>query len=130
VPLCRPGATAEGAQAMLESMPPRIRREYTRCFAYLTDEEAARRDGVQLADGPALGFALSDRAVAELAFMATEANHRDPEANYYTPGPWWSWMIGHARQETFTAEHTETPAAGSSVVLGWPRLTLEEVDAL
>ena len=84
--------------------------------------------------GPAIGFPLSDRHLADVAFWPTTslAFYRAETYKGITGsfGPWWTVALGPLADESITQEGEAETTAGGLTMLPWPRLTLREVHSL
>jgi len=106
-------------------MPDRITQQFTLCLQTLGE-----RSELLEVEFPAIGFQLSDKYVADLAFAATELPVGAKDVNYETFGPWWSVVISAAGARECTAPRSINARGTTLGEMTWPRLTCAEVDVL
>jgi len=119
--------------AVVSTMPPWVQKQFAECLAAYAKSLKSRIPDASLGgDGPVIGIPLSERYVAEVAFMALERTPFEPDVEDRKPfGPYWSIMIHKASNKFFSAPPDESRViVGKTRKLAWPRLSLEEVDAL
>lgn len=132
VPLVRAADPREEMLQFVAALPDRVETRFRRCALFqAAGSDAARVAGMELdSDGPTIGFPLSDRYLLELAFMDPWGTVIYEDTNYLEVGPWWSVLIHDPVATDFSSAEEPQKSEDGTMRIDWPRLTLEEVDAI
>lgn len=131
LPLVQSWAIDDAMVEFVGYMPQRVQMRFAESLRYYTAPDMARSDNILLDGfGPAIGFSLSERYVAEVAFMGAAVTETYDDTNYHQFGPWWSVMIHDAAYNDYTSADAPEKRSDGWTWLPWPRLTTEGIDAL
>jgi len=119
----------------LSNLPKRVQTEFLDTWqAWLAEEFSYETGGLPPGKvfargcGPAIGFPLSERHIADIGFCLFDAMEFH-DAEHYEFGPWWSIALW-PRDDTSHTDPKHVVRAKDVTMKAWPRLTLTEVDSI
>ncbi len=132
VPLAKETAITQAMWQFVSDLPDKVQQKFKAAWPYRDAGSFQNMDAKVsvYGMGPTIGFPLSQARIAEVAFCPLQPlAFYDGEA--YKFGPWWSIALWPREDDSHTQHGGPRQVSPSGwTILPWPRLSLQEVDAL